>query len=1111
MPQSVFKFSSWLGTFLLRRGVQVPDYRGLYAYHCSHEEYLDLLHQLRELGTFDKAVNDTAASACLVLFCSEWYRREYQRDHGWSWEPIWKTLGFSLSPGDLGKTIPKGLEHYWKRPMHFYESERRDFLGSLFSEGGLPFQVLREGGSRFHALFDRILKQYDQWHILGYSTAQQVEQQLEKANLPKVFASQTSVELIAHMADQLVSLVRDYGLGQAAEPVARLDAMNPKWRELFPLPLDNQTGSELLNGLLKTATVEDGKRRKESSGWACRHFLHEAEPNVLKVQISLPAEVVFQLAIPPSTTRFELTILEGGEAIARLGPGYAVVDKGAARIRLRQREVMGRRGDCSLPLSLVAMAGGMVVASLPIENSTVALGEVPVGFEPVNDRWQLCGQASFNSLSEDLLLVLPPDSALGQVDDPGDVSITEISSVLALRTFNVQGKAEFKVDCEGLYRIRTGHSAGSGLGLELAGSQLGWATKPALTFLGLPKVQWPGATDKLQTQGGDLFVGGKQPGNSSLQEMLGAQYVAVRNRGGDTLLRRKIGILPADLRLELRSGERPGQGSILVHTQQRCLLRIVGDGLHTQQIKREDHVELKLSTEGLPPIRVRLSVTPSLLSDPVEIELPFPNSGCLAIDGRGKQLKRDISVDDLLGGRIYLFGRHGAPTKFGLELTLKGNTAKNASYSWSYTATEKPVDISLFNIREQIVDLLSLQSGIDQAVELRVFGNGQDANFRVRKYATEMVLDRDRQVLLASNLQDCNTALPEPILMLLHEPMRGAVHLGSRLSEGVPTGEFELPGLVERNGPWLLLPKQGSPVSFRPLFIAGGWEPVPQSDDVHSLQKAVLTFDHASPFSSFAPVLDSMSVSPMHSGWQFFRALYDGYGYLPLATFEAWRALVGHPRALSMALFKFEMETKFLSRIESEFPIFWEFLPVTEIHLAARRFGAFLKVKGVADEAVSALVGRMFARLGEAFPTYGESVQRYLSGKPVGPEIHMDLKTFRAVIHGWYIQLMRDRSDATWPKYGGKRLERWHNKQSDSVISFRLEMDYRNAVVYLPVFAAAIASGEAQFSDVFKDSVEAIFFLRQVRDFDSSWFNSIYQYCLLNNVMGMHKAVPVNG
>lgn len=1111
MHQSIFRFSNWLGRFLLRRGIPSPDYRGLYAYHCSHEEYLDLLHLLRELETFDKAVNDTAASACLVLFCSEWYRREYQRDHGWSWEPIWKTLGYSLSPGDLGKTIPKGLEHYWKRPIHFYESERRDFLGSLFSEGGLPFQVLREGGNRFHALFDRILKQYDQWHILGYSTAQQVVQQLEKASLPKVFSSQTSVELVAHMADQLVSLVRDYGLVQTAEPVARLDAMNPKWRELFPLPLDNQTGSELLNGLLKTATVESGRCRTESGGWACRHFLQEAPPNVLKVQLSLPAEAVFQLAMQPSTTRFELVILEGSTVIAKLGPGYAVVDKGVARIRLRQREVMGLRCDCSLSLSLVAMVGGVVIASLPIENSTVALGEVPVGFEPVNDGWQLCGQASFNSASEELLLVLPVGTALEQVGDADNVSITDLTPIFSLRALKIQGRVELKVDCEGPYRVRTGHSAGTAPGLELAGSELGWSTKPTHTFVGLPKVQWPGATGELQKQGGDLFVGGKQPGSSSLQEMLGAQYVAVRNSSGDTLLRRKIGILPADFRLELRSGERPGQGRILVHTQQRCLLRIVGEGFHTQQIKREDHVELKLSTEGLPPIRVRLLVTPSLMSDPVEIELPFPNSGCLAIDGNGKQLKRDISIDDLLGARIYLFGRHGAPTKFGLELTLKGNTAKNASYSWSYTANEKPVEISLFNIREQIVNLLSLQSGIDQVVELRVFGNGQDTNFRVRKYATEMMLDRDRQVLRASSLQDGNAGLPEPILMLLHEPIRGAVHLGSRCSEGVPTGEFELPTLVEKNGPWLLLPKQGSAVSFRPLFIVGGWEPVPQSDDAQSLQKAVLTFDYASPVSSFAPVLDSMAVNPMHSGWQFLRTLYEGYGYLPLATFEAWRALVGHPRALSMALFKFEMEPKFLIRIESEFPIFWEFLPVTEIHLAAKRFGAFLEIKGVTDEAVSALIGRMFAKLGETFPTYGESVQRYLSGKPVGPEINMDLKTFRAVLHGWYVQLMRDRSEASWPEYGGKRLERWHNKQSDSVISFRLEMDYRNAVVYLPVFAAAIASGKAKFSDVFEDSVEAIFFLRQVRDFDSSWFNSIYQYCLLNNVMGMHKAVPVNG
>lgn len=273
----------------------------------------------------------------------------------------------------------------------------------------------------------------------------------------------------------------------------------------------------------------------------------------------------------------------------------------------------------------------------------------------------------------------------------------------------------------------------------------------------------------------------------------------------------------------------------------------------------------------------------------------------------------------------------------------------------------------------------------------------------------------------------------------------------------------------------------------------------------------MLTFDHASPVSSFLPVLDAMATNPMHSGWQFLRALYEGYGYLPLATFEVWKTLVGHTRALAMALFKFEMDAKFLGRLEAEFPLFWEFLPIAEIHLAAKRFAAFLKVKGVAEEAVDSLIGRMFSKLGETYPSYGQSVQRFLSGKPVGPEIKVPLAVFKDVLHGWYLELIRERSEAQWPEFGGKRLERWYNSQSDSVIAFRSDMDYRNAVLYLPVFAAAVACGKAQFTDVFTDGVEAIFFLRRVRDFDSKWFNSIYQYCLLNSVMEMHKAESVNG
>src|SRR5690606_32351911 len=184
-------------------------------------------------------------------------------------------------------------------------------------------------------------------------------------------------------------------------------------------------------------------------------------------------------------------------------------------------------------------------------------------------------------------------------------------------------------------------------------------------------------------QGGQLYVGGKLAGPGVLQEVLGPQYLAVRKRSSATPLRRKVGILPADFRIELRSGESPGQGSVLVYTQQPCLLQIADESIQVQQLKGDGHAELRLSSEGIPPICFHLSITPNLLAEPIVLVLPFPSSGCLAFDARVLLLKFHICVEELLGPRLYLFGRNGALTKFGLVLTLKGHAAKNASYSWS--------------------------------------------------------------------------------------------------------------------------------------------------------------------------------------------------------------------------------------------------------------------------------------------------------------------------------------------------------------------------------------------------------------------------------------------
>jgi hypothetical protein len=52
--------------------------------------------------------------------------------------------------------------------------------------------------------------------------------------------------------------------------------------------------------------------------------------------------------------------------------------------------------------------------------------------------------------------------------------------------------------------------------------------------------------------------------------------------------------------------------------------------------------------------------------------------------------------------------------------------------------------------------------------------------------------------------------------------------------------------------------------------------------------------------------------------------------------------------------------------------------------------------------------------------------------------------------------------------------------------------------VYLPIFAAAVAAEKVDPNLIFNSDSELIFYLRQVRDFDTDWFNAVYQYALLS-------------
>lgn len=1088
----LIKCTSWLTKFLTHRGLKITDSRPLFEYHATSEEYEDLKRLLCGVGLPEGFKNDKSYAACFTLFCAEWYRREYERIHGWSWEPIYKALGLSLSPSELSHIVPKGLEDYWGRPVRFYDSERRNFLGSLFSEGGLPFKLLNESGSRFHSVFSQILNHYDQSHSSGYSALSLVQVVVDKSQLPAAFKEDTSVELISCMAEQLISLVQTYELSNHSEPVKELDRVHPKWRDSFPMPLDDETGTSFLNGLLCTATVETKPRLQKNKTTICNFFWSEQHPDEIHAHIFLPNELMFAISSEPSTTRFELAVYEGDEEVTSLGPAYASLEKMQATVRLRKSEIRFVRQQPIASLSLVARAGGIIVGKIKLDGGEIAVGDIPLTFVRDESGWLLQGQASCSVRNSDVLIIFPAEGHL--VSNHDDCSSN--TQALGYPALSIKGRQDVIFEGNETYRIQTGREQAKHTYLALQGNQFAWPCSPYETFVGIPKVIHKFAV--AQSIRYERFLSGKNTDICDLHETMGAHYISIRNENNETLLRRKIGILPSDFQLEIKSREQPNEGVIIISTQHSCWYRLKDKELEVGRKKSVNKTEIMIKAEGVPPTSLILQVTPNLAGNPIEIILPFPTKGCLVLDVNGQLLPKNITINDLLGTRAFLFGRNGEPARFRLELRLMSRARQQALHEWRYTAGERPVELNLYSLREHIENLLSLETGIDQVVEMRIDGSGSIHTWQIRRYKYSLNYDYERQILSSNSMTTRSGQIPSPAIMLLSEPERKPIFLTSLMSEGVPVGEFELSSVIQRNGPWLAVPVKGEETAFRPCFIRGDPPLQTEVNTIQSMQKATQLFDPRSDVNTIALVLDQMANSPAHSGWQFLRSLYEQYGYLPLATFEIWRALVQHPQALAMSLFKFEMSIEYLNRIENEFPIFWEFLPILEIKGAAERFQAFLAHKGAPEEMQKKLLNKMYQQLGTIFPTYANEVQEWLS---LGKQPHsIPHEMMREIVHGWYQDLLREHSESRWPEYGGSRLYNWILSQTDSAIDVSPDTKYRYSVAWLPVFSAAVASGKTTFESVFGNEPSTVFFLRQVRDFDSRWFNAIFQYSLLRNI-----------
>lgn len=1067
--------SSFIATLLKLRGIQHPQGSPLFSYQLSEGSYNHLKTLLSAYTPNSSSFNSQPWCAAFCLFSAEWYRREYQSS--WSWSGIFHALGFELEPGQRADAVIKGLA-YWKRPVNRYESNRNDYLGSLFSEGGLPFSLLAAEGGRFISLFKRMLVEFDRAKSFGVSPIPLIEKQLE--GMPDAFHSESTVTLLHDMVSSLYALIDTYSLEEQAEPAEYLDSVVKNWRNSFPIPLDTETGDKFLSGLLISAAA----RRKDKKREQQRLMLSQRLSNSSELSFAASINISKQFAIPLtrqdlSAPIVEVLVFEGNTQVADFGIARAEINDNGVTLHMRKTEVSVKRKQHEAALSIVVMQAGRVSYVEEVPASALPLNDMPVLLSNQNEKLTVVGCGSVSQKAESLMVLVPQDA---NVDGTAVSSMTttqldeycriDFSGELTIHYANAEA--------DDTYLVSTKEDSFGKESLEIKGEQIEFPSQGGYpVYKGLPRITCHHPSAR-------VFIGEHEIGDAGHSaDFYGRQVLRVKAQG-KTLYRRKLAILPNDFDIKLHPGDSPNTGSITIASEKAFVFEV--DSKVEAESQSESGLKtIALSAEGVPPVHFSLQVQANLMAEPILLTIPFPSRGALVFDANGQTLPRHCAINELLGVRAVLFKAPNKPrTEFDIELKAPTSAKGNPSYVFHYDVHKSTENVSLFELRDKIKELLATAQNneLDEVVRMLINSQGSVLKqYTIGWNAASGSLERDTLVFSGQTISDFSELKVE--LINLADPNEKPEVLTQRLSGDTPIGVFELPQY--RVTPKLAVPQKASGVSFRAIFVPPS-EPAVLTGEIRSLEKAAQHFHPVHNANAFERVLDTMASDLEHSGWRYLDKLLESYSHLPLATFESWKALSKHPACLTLLPFATKQSVEqVLEVFQTEFNVVWELIPLQLWKEARCQYQRHLETLGLPEP----LVNKYLA----------DKTNAILGFMSLPDLIAVDVKNramYPLLVNAWKDDLLRHNADVKirWPQHYGAALQQAVLTHFHEMALFDVPHEYQNAVMYFPIAAAAVVMDKADWQELLGTNHVNYFLLRQLMDFDRDWFNPVFQCAL---------------
>jgi len=1110
----------WVKSLLSRHGLQRADGRPLYQYRISDAEFSELTEMLK-LSTIMGVKNIRQMffwDAAFVIYSSEWWRR-YYKGH-WGWDGIFNSIGIDfndLSVGNRNTLIETGLQR-WHRNIRYHNGSRM-LLGTVATEGGLPLNQLSGSGGWLKHILQPVLRK----HISrGINVSVLVDSYSDV--IPNSYKSSEMTQILADIAEIVIMLRQEHQLMEKEAPLKWLDANQPNWRELFPLPIDDASGRSLLKDLVDTVSTTEHEQ-KSKNPFEVERFLVRAE--------SLSPELVALLEMPtfislrslgleaseinlPAT--FNVEVFEPNGSIWPWCRGILTSYKEKLALKLSGRSLRLLGVDATKELRLRFTSMGETVLEQELIGGYHLDTELPWLFRQVDSQWMLHGTASQSVKDKNAIAFIP--SIYSHKGEDETTEIVNLGHLFSDNIYMITGSAICYTD-EIKYKLSAGVDE-SIVHYHLSGQLHPYDSVPREIFIGIPDLVQRNLITGTSLRKKSYQLLAKPLGVDTAWRPLsqvdtGYYELRLYDTDGYIKLRKRVGILNSDFSFNICPDKNDvSSGCIHNESVENCQINVGSKDVLTHINQSGTSTVIQLKAESSPPLSVNISLLPKKQHRELLLKFPFPSKGALLFDQNGQLIpfSSQLFLSNLKGYRIKVFDE-----KFNLmkqvELTFSLIDPSIAPINLHDLYIRKKMrlkgemtEFSIYNWMESIDSLMSISTSLDSMVRITMNLHGHE-EFRldIRRYENEISAHWNEGIIEfdSKKVKQLTIDILEKTkvsALFLNQPEQDNSNLTALSSENTLIGRWNFAPEKRQAGPWLIYPHADSQVKFRPLLWNVGISEgmfVFNLSDIDTLPKAICVPDQELRNSSIHQVLRLMAGDLKHKSWAYLDNLWQKTSHLPMSTFDVWKVTVNETRFLA-CLFILERHD-IIERFEMELPLIWELVQLKDWENALKAYQNKLSMTlGEEDkELINELLQKKIIKiesLGISMVSIGQILRKnILNEKTLAQEVMQQKGTdfFRDyLLNPIFQEILRRHSGNEWPTVLSTTInQRYQKLPSNYSELLQTYQPFQNSVVYLPLILAVrvLSTNEQNWPS----STTELFKIQELKRFDEDWFSTVFQ------------------